>query len=94
MMWNYSVSCIWKVFSLEQLCIQTKIITVLFVLLLCIIWYGNQEKDMGLNCLYDINDESRNVLVQNLVLGRIQVSYSSDFRISTQVGITNINVEP
>ena len=71
MMWNYSVSCIWDVFSLEQLCIQTKIITVLFVLLLlCIIWYGNQEKDMGLNCLYDINDESRNVLVQNLVLGR------------------------
>ena len=87
MMWNYSVSYIWEVFSLEQLCIQTKIITVLFVLLLlCIIWYGNQEKDMGLNCLYDINDESRNVLVQKLVLDRIQASPSSNFRIELKLG--------
>ena len=46
------------------MCIQTKIITILvFDIPFCIIWYGNQEKDMGLNCLYDINDESRNVLV-------------------------------
>ena len=86
MMWNNSVSCIWEVFSLEQLCIQTKIITVLFVLL-CIIWYGNQEKDMGLNCLYDINDESRNVLAQKLLLDQIQLSSFSDFKIKLKLGL-------
>ena len=41
---------------------------------------------MGLNCLYDINDESRNVLAQKLVLGQIQVSSFSDFKIELKLG--------